>query len=224
MSTWKWNRYNANMAQTVSPKVDDVSIPTRLDALINNQDILEKDKSFATSLKQGWDKYKSLTVNQFNAFERLEKRYDSATVKQNLQAENDWKSSFDANKRGVLNICANYYITTTYFRDIAQKVLAEPNWIPSEKQYRAMCENKYALRLIENINTPPKFLPNDLVSVRTTSYRSYEYQSNIAIVLESQEVNDVVRGSRVYKVMFVGDDTITNFAERELKKYREPKE
>ena len=61
MSTWKWNRYNANMAQTISPKVDDVSIPTRLDALINNPDILEKDKSFATSLKQGWDKYKSLT-------------------------------------------------------------------------------------------------------------------------------------------------------------------
>ena len=229
MSTWKWNRYNANMAQTISPKVDDVSIPARLDVLINNPDIFEKDKSFATSLKQGWDKYKSLTVNQFNAFERLEKRYDSATVKQNLQVENDWKNSFDANKRGILNICANYYITTTYFRDIAQKALAEPNWIPSEKQYRAMCENKYALRLIENINTPPKFNPSDLVSVRKTSYRfAYRFDDyagngnkNVAIILEVGEAGDVVKGSREYKVMFVGDDMIETITERELKKYRE---
>jgi hypothetical protein len=229
MSTWRWNRYNANMANTVSQKVDDPTIPARLDAIIANPSITDGDKNFASSLKLGWEKYKSLTANQFAAFERMEKRYDPAVVKQNTDANNDWKASFDANKRGILNACANYYITTAYFRDIAVKVIADPNWIPSEKQYRAMCENKYAQRLIDNINTPPKFNPSDLVSVRKTSYRfAYRFDDylgngnkNVAIILEVGVAGDVVKGSREYKVMFVGDDMIETITERELKKYRE---
>jgi hypothetical protein len=92
-----------------------------------------------------------------------------------------------------------------------------------------MCENKYAQRLIDNINTPPKFNPSDLVSVRKTSYRfAYRFDDylgngnkNVAIILEVGVAGDVVKGSREYKVMFVGDDMIETITERELKKYRE---
>lgn len=215
MSIYRNQRFY-NRQQPVAEKIQDSDIPQRLEAIIASPDATDRDKQFAISLKQGWDKYGSLTVGQFNALKNLEGRYSSDTI----QKRAEWVSSFDANKRGILNACAGYYATTPYFRDVAMKVLADPNWIPSEKQYRAMCENKYAQRMIENMASPVKYLAGSIIEIRKT-YAGYDIPAGaVGMVVSHEDVVGPSRGSRRYRVLLMGESQTCTLCEKDIKIHR----
>ncbi len=215
MSIYRNQRFY-NQPREIPQKVAESDIPQRLDAVIANPNSTDRDKQFATSLKQGWDKYQSLTVGQFNALKNLETRYCAG----NKQKVEEWINSFDANKRGILNVCAQYYSTTSYFRDIAVKVLAEPNWIPSEKQYRAMCENKYAQRMIENMASPVKYPAGTIVEVRKTYHRWDLPTGSVGMVVSCESVVGPSRGSRKYRILMMGEVQTTELFEKDIKIHR----
>lgn len=200
--------YGFGQYQTTIEKVDDQTIPARIDALIVNPNSTDREKEFCNSIKAGWAKYKSLTKNQYSYFEAIEKRYNPEMIK----ANDEWKNNFTEDMRKRLKICAEYYINAGYFTDIAKKAIENSDWIPTEKQFRAMCENKYAQRLIENMNTPPKFQPGSLVIVK--GYKTP------CMVFEVGDTCTPTRGSRHYKVLPLGDDRTVEFQERYLKKHK----
>jgi len=213
---WGYNRFAK--PKVVVQKVDDATIPNRLDLLINNPAISLNDKAFCESLKQGWNKYKSLTAGQYGALQKCELRYDASVIATRTQAQNDWLANFTPEMRARLNVCAQYYAQTPYFRDIAVRVIADPSWTPSEKQYRAMCENKYANRIMENLETPPKFEIGAVVEIRQTA-RHYG-TNKICAVLSYENVVGPARGSRQYSVMPFGEDQKITVYEKDIKKYR----
>jgi len=214
--SWGYNRFAK--PKVVVQKVDDATIPNRLDSLINNPTITPNDKQFCESLKQGWTKYNSLTAGQYGALQKCELRYDATNVAARTQAQNDWLNSFTPEMRARLNVCAQYYSQTPYFRDIAMRVITDPTWTPSEKQYRAMCENKYANRIMENIETPIKFEVGSIVEIRKTA--RWWGHTNICVVLEIQNTVGPARGSRNYVVMPIGSDQKQTVYEKDIKKYR----
>lgn len=216
MMRWGYNRYAK--PKVVVQKVDDATIPSRLDALINNPAIAAKDKEICESLKQGWTKYNSITAGQNGLLQKMEMRYDASEVSKRTEQQSNWLSSFTPEMRARLNICADYYITTPYFRDIAMQVKADPKWTPSEKQYRAMCENKYANRIMENIEIPVKFPAGSIVEIRKSA--RYWQENRICAVLSYENVVGPARGSRQYTLMPFGDDTKITMSERDLKIYR----
>ena len=214
---WGYNRFAK--PKVVMQKVDDGTIPNRLDLLINNPAISPNDKQFCESLKQGWTKYKSLTAGQYGALQKCELRYDASVVAARTQAQTDWLANFTPQMRSRLNVCAQYYSQTPYYRDIAMRVLEDSSWTPSEKQYRAMCENKYASRIMENIESPVKFEAGSIVEVRKTA-KSWFGDNRICVVLSIENTVGPARGSRRYTVMPFGSDHKQVVYERELKKYR----
>ena len=213
---WGYNRFAK--PKVVVQKVDDGTIPNRLDLLINNPAITPNDKQFCESLKQGWNKYKSLTAGQYGALQKCELRYDASVIATRTQAQNDWLNNFTPEMRARLNVCAQYYAQTPYFRDIAVRVLADPAWTPSEKQYRAMCENKYANRIMENIESPVKYEVGSVVEIRKTA--RWWHESRICAVLAVENTVGPARGSRQYTVMPFGSDQKQTVYERDIKKYR----
>jgi hypothetical protein len=215
MSIYRNRRFYNNFSAPVE-KVADSDIPNRLDTIINSPDATDKDKQFALSLKSGWNKYQSLTVGQNNALKAMENRYSS----DNKQKRDEWIASFDANKRGVLNICAKYYATTPYFRDIAVKVLDDPNWIPSEKQYRAMCENKYAQRMVTNMESPIKYPAGSIVEVRATFHRWDLPAGTVGMVVSVSDLVSPSRGSRKYRFLPMGEVQTQEICEKDIKIHR----
>jgi hypothetical protein len=212
-------------------KVDDATIPARLDAVIGNSAVSAGDKQFCESLKQGWNKYKSLTSGQYGALQKCELRYDASAIANNAaeqQKRNDWIANFDNNKRAILNICAQYYSKTPYFKDLADKVIVDPAFTPSEKQYRAMCENKYALRLVENVKNPAKYNVGDLVVLRETARRRFMYNAIATdvpyVILEITENVSSSKGSRQYSVLAIGEADKMVLEEKDIKPYREIQE
>jgi len=221
-SDWRWNRLHARTAKTVAAKDNDPTIPVRLDALIARADVSERDKAFFLSLKGGWDKYNSLTTGQSAALKKSEERYSAETS----QKRNEWAAAFTPVMRERMNLCAQYYSKTGYFTDLANRILTDSTFIPSEKQYNALCNNKYANRLVEQSIEGPKFNVGEVVMVR--SNRTYG-DADLSVVTITG-VNDVItahsanRGRRYqYQCMVFATGTEISYFEGDLKPYREKK-
>ena len=122
----------------------------------------ERDRKFAESLKKQFEDGGKLSPKQIECGERMEQRYSPASV---LQREK-WAQSYKKNHEPVAKICARYYRTTTYFRDLATKILLDEDFIPTEKQFNALTKNKYAKKAIAAATEPPAFPVGSLAKVR----------------------------------------------------------
>jgi hypothetical protein len=225
---WGYNRYSK--PKIIPQKITDETIPSRLDAVINNPTVSAGDKQFCESLKAGWDKYNSLTSGQYGALQKCEMRYDATAMAAN-EAEkakrDEWMANFDSSKREILNICANYYAKTAYFTDLARKVIADPTFIPSEKQYNAMCGNKYAQSLLANTQESAKYEVGSLVCFRDTAKHEILYrQIDTTLPLVVIQITDDItprKSSRMYSLMQIGCSELMLVEERHIKKFREQK-
>ena len=133
----------------------------RFESLMSKE-LSELDRKFAESLKRQFEDGGKLSVKQVECLERMEERYsDEAIV-----ARNEWEANYKANHRPLAQICAQYYRTTTYFRDLATKVLLDEDFVPTEKQFNALTKNKYAKKAIAAAVEAPAFPVGSLCKVR----------------------------------------------------------
>lgn len=211
MSTWKYNRMYAHQYNTPKVKVEDPTIPARIGTMLANPAINEWERNFLTSIKAGFDKYKSLTEGQNNTFVAIEKRYSPEV----MAARNAWISNWNEEKAKAWAAMVEYYGKTQYYRGAVDKAKADKNYIPSEKEYNDLCNNKYSIRYLKNINIPAKFKVGALVVYkRFGSYR-------LATVVEIGNVADWTKGSRQYHIIVIGEAEIDIVPEKQLLYYRE---
>ncbi len=126
------------------------------------KDLSERDRSFAESLKRQFEDAGKLSPKQIECVERMEQRYSPASV---LKRER-WAQSYKGAHREIAMICARYYRTTSYFRDLATKVLLDEDFIPTEKQFNALTKNKYAKKAIAAAVEAPAYPVGSLCKVR----------------------------------------------------------
>ena len=126
------------------------------------KDLSERDRNFAESLKRQFEDGGKLSTKQIECVESMEQRYSPESV---LKRER-WAQSYKGAHREVAMICARYYRTTTYFRDLATKILLDEDFIPTEKQFNALTKNKYAKKAIAAATEPPAFPVGSLAKVR----------------------------------------------------------
>ena len=126
------------------------------------KDLSERDRKFAESLQSQFNDQGKLSPKQVECVEKMEQRYSPASV---LKRER-WAQSYKGAHRDVAMICARYYRTTSYFRDLATKVLLDEDFVPTEKQFNALTKNKYAQKAIAAATEPPAFPVGSLCKVR----------------------------------------------------------
>ncbi len=198
-------------------KITDPAVENRLNVLLTNSGMSQKHKEFVTSLVSAWKRYKGLTKRQYDYFETVEKQYDPATVSLANKQREEWVASWDEWKRVRFNICCRYYALTSYFRDLAAKGLSDPSFIPTEKQFRAMCENKYAERLIKNM-TENAYDVGQVVQLR----RRNEDICVGSICEVSDEItrNSANIGCRRYRVFWMHNGNDGYVFEKDIKLYK----
>ena len=133
----------------------------RFESLMAKQ-LSERDRKFAESLQSQFNDQGKLSPKQVECVEKMEQRYSPASV---LKRER-WAQSYKGEHREVAMICARYYRTTSYFRDLATKVLLDEDFVPTEKQFNALTKNKYAKKAIATATEPPAFPIGSLCKVR----------------------------------------------------------
>ena len=157
MSYW----HQMYQPRTPSPRLEVVNGAARFESLIAKK-LTDKDREFAASLLSQFEKSGTLTGKQVECVENMEQRYSPEAI---LLRET-WATSYKAEHRATALIAANYYITTSYFRDLALKIGTDENFVPTQRQFTAMTENKYAKKAIAVATMPAAYPKGSLCKVR----------------------------------------------------------
>ena len=113
------------------------------------------------------------------------------------------------------------------------QAINDDSFVPSEKAYKKMVENKFASRVIESAQAEPKFNAGSHVMLRSTAHSSVTFYRSgsdnrgttsrkgklgMVIKADAKPVSSPARGSKVYSVLFFGETTPAFVEERWLKK------
>jgi len=180
---------------------------------------------FLNSLQTSLEKWGELTAKQTAAFERIE--YLSSPEGKDYVAA--WQQEYSENLAPTAKVCARYYLANPpYFNDLSSNILSNPEFVPTEKQYRAMCENKYTTRVIKEFNRKPEFSNGDIVQIRDSRsmpYHLYNIKGKPCVVINnnSGHITTHAKGAKVYKILPFGQSRLFECQERHLKSLKPQK-
>ena len=196
----------------------------RLDYALHNSHLLSQwENGFVESLQEQYNKRGKLSPRQLEILERIEKQKLSEEAR---HASESWDANYDAEKRRIARICAEYYQTAGYFTALADSIIMDPSYIPSEKAWRKMCENKYAKKVIASYDAAPKYEVGSLVTFRATADYSHRIAAgdNPCIIISSGgSVKNAAKGSKPYTVLPYGAMKPITCEERHLKTFKKTK-
>lgn len=198
-------------------KQDHSNIPQRLNVLCASEIISESSRAFLRSLQKDYDENGGLTKAQYDAMEDIELSVGSSAQ----EKYKEWIRNFGEDKRKILNICAEYYKDSNYYYQLANKIDTDKNYIPPESAYRAMCENKYAKRIVHATLSEPLYEIGQVIEVRKNARTGYGIAPGIqGIVLQIAHapVKSPARGAKRYMILPFGEEKPIDIEERFLKK------
>jgi hypothetical protein len=164
------------------------------------------ERKFLSSLLESAKKWGRLTAKQHEVYQRIEKKSDP----KNVRAASDWREAFDPAKRAKAEFAARYYkANPPYFAQAADRIINDPGYIPSEKLYRKMVENRYVARAIENAASPPLYPAGSMAQIREgqnikgrDAIRSRGKM--VVIISVSSDSMSATKGARAYTVLPIG--------------------
>jgi hypothetical protein len=185
----------------------------KIEFIANQPTLNNWEKNFLISIKDQYIKKNSLSDAQMNHLNNIGQRFTPDAIKQ----RDDWYAAWNDEKKDKFKKIVVYYLNSVYYTTITRKVQENPDYIPTEKEYDTLVNNKYAQRYLNNLNSTPKYQVGDLVQIRSSWFR----QGEIGTIIEIRNVDSWVTGSRKYLVNLLGEDDAREWEERALKKFRE---
>ena len=213
-------RYYSRAAQRPAQKDPELVGRIEKAAARGVSSLTDWERNFMGSLLDSAKKYGRLTAKQHDVFQRIEKKTDPEVQ----AARKTWNEAWDESKREATVFAANYYkANPPYFGEVAERILNDSSFIPSEKLYRKMVENKYVQRAWQHAQSAALYEVGSMVTVRDSGSVAGSiryYRGKDAIVLEAQDNLSATKGARIYKVLPVGAALPIETEERYLKKKR----
>ncbi len=192
----------------------------------------EKEKKFLISVQDFIHRVGYMTTSQKSWFETISDKYSEERIAE----ENQWKATWNSEKRTTAIQVAEYYKGTPYFSNMVSDILLnKDDFFLSKRQWDKFCCNKYARKIINQYNTPPVFQVGDCVESRATnkitslnsdslrSNRSSFFGTGFIIKVNSRPITRAAKGSRIYSVLFTGQTKPLLVHESDIKKRRKKK-
>jgi hypothetical protein len=181
------------------------------------------ERNFIASILDSAKVWGRLTAKQHGLYQNIESRLDPA----NIAARDAWNNSWDEEKRAAIIFAANYYkANPPYFSGCLERILNDSNYIPTEKLYRKMVENKYVQRAKVNASSGALYEAGSMVTVPRLSssvggaaWNAIEARMRSCLGCQAEHVS-AVKGTREYTVLPVGCVEPFTTQERYLKKKR----
>jgi len=199
------------------PEHRESDISIRLNVLCVSETISESTRGFVHSLLEYYQKHGGLTEKQYAALKEAEEN----NTPEALRRHNEWAKNFGEDKRKILLICAKYYKDSNYFFEMSARALDDESYIPAESAYKSMCENQYAVRVVEATLGEPKYEEGAVVTLRKNSRSVDHFESgDMAVVIRSGHlpVLAAVKGGKRYELLPFGSNKTVIVEERHIKK------
>tara|TARA_R110000824_G_scaffold332200_1_gene518845 strand:+ start:2143 stop:2796 length:654 start_codon:yes stop_codon:yes gene_type:complete len=216
MSTKKF--YNGyKKMRTSKLKFKDETVPKRIENILKYPIIFGNTKKFLESVYEQYDKNGELSEAQLNAVKKIENKYSKET----LEDYEKWKSNYDKEKKEIATLCALYYkINPPYFAELAQNILDDENFIPTQRQYDGMCNNKYTKKVVEQTKAEPKFSVGQLLRGRKTAPLTIRDKYFSVIEIGAKPITSAALGAKIYTLLPLGKTQVAYCEERFLKKVK----
>ena len=99
-----------------------------------------------------------------------------------------------------------------------ENFLTEEDFIPTYQEYTKMCENDYAIGVIQNALSTPKYDVGTLVMARTSFPNFYKVKDKLLLIVEhSTDVRSHAKGAKPVSVLPIGQTSVLWTEERYLK-------
>ena len=172
-------------------------------------------------MKTQFEQRNTLSSRQLELLNKIAANYSPKALKQRAK----WKLTWDSRKKEIVTVCAHYYHETGYYRTLVDRILEDSDFIPSFKQYKAMCENKYAEKVLEAHFKEPSYKVGSLASLRDRAFALLRNKltnaSTMVMVLRTDlPITSAAKGCKRYQVVQVGGSTPIEVEERDLKKIK----
>lgn len=185
------------------------------------------EQDFFDSVKTQFDKKKYLSTRQFEILQRISDKFSPKAIRE----RETWYASWSEEKAETLRVCAEYYKSTDYYRDLVERILTDSKFVPSPKQYKMVCENKYAAKVLEAYRAEPKFSVGSLATLRKIRSNGYMAVTgappwtdvNVLVLSTNEPIVSSAIGCKRYKCVVVGGTDTFYCEERDLKKMRRGK-
>ena len=182
------------------------------------------EQGFFESVKSQFDKKHSLSVKQIETVQKIAAKFTPEAIRE----REAWYESFGDTQKENLRVCAEYYKGSGYFADLVERILTEPDYIPTPALYKKFTENKFASKVLEAYRAEPKFPAGSLATLRSKRSNGFLAINGIApwcdlnvIVLSTSEpIVSSARGCKRYKCMMVGSTVTLYCEERDLKQMK----
>ena len=177
----------------------------KLDRLVSlGEQLNDWDRGFVESVADQY-KQRNLSYGQIEVVNKILAKHSPEQIK----ARNAWRASYDEEKQALMRLAAEYYTANgPYFADAAHKVLNDPAYIPTEKLFNKMTQNKYVQRWVQETSRGPTFAKGQLVRFRRNNLVRHWYgsrlQGTLAVVVSVGAQVSATKGSRSYEVLPVG--------------------
>jgi len=182
--------------------------------ILANPNLSDRDRAFVESLKGGLARFGRLSERQEYALGKVAERYTAEGVAK----RSAWLEGYDADKQERARVAAEYYAANPpYYGDLATKVLSEEGFIPTEKQYKALTENKYAAKVIAAATAEAKYPVNTLVEGRASCSRNMRGKKAFVLKVDAGPITNAAKGVKKYLVLPIGEATPILVEEREIK-------
>ena len=169
-----------------------------IQSILDDESVEGWDRGFLESVQDQLKKGRKLSEKQEKALEKVFARH----TEEAKQERADWFTNFGEAKRERLRVIADYYLRVgSYFMDLVANVKHDENFVPTKKQYHAMCENKYSEKIWANYKTPAKFNRGDLIMIRKVQRLSESWRGKVCVVLDNNSNRfEAFKGGRPYDV------------------------
>lgn len=208
------HRYYNSYKKSKKERITDTTILPRIHSLLKETED-DRTRSFLLSLRSYYNQHSGLTTKQFLALGDIEKD----VLEKASSSYEEWKSQYDEEKREIAKICAHYYrANPPYYAHVIEKIISDDSYVPTEKQYRSMCDNKYTQKVVRETKAKPKYPPGSLVRGRKSADPSVKDKTGTVIETDATPVTSAATGAKVYSILFFGESKMVLCEERYLKK------
>ena len=193
-------------------------------ALLNNNEITTYERSVLQSMLDQATRRGRLSDKQVKFYKSIASNYTENA----LADRREWEATFVGKKLEDLRVIARYYKAQgSYFLALVDKILSDEEYIPNRSQYRKLCENKYAQKVLTEHHKEPRFDVGQMVYlVSKAPYApSGRILSRGAIVLRAnaEPIENSCKGAKKYLVLPIGEPHGIVIEERWLKSRRDKK-
>ena len=202
------------------------NIKARLKSLMEKQ-LTDWDLGFIESVSNQIERGYKLSEKQMNLISKIENKHSPEA----LRKRDEWAMQYNEEKRKIATICATYYHHHgDWWLSLSGKILDNKSFVPTEKQYNKLTNNKYSKKILKATFEEPKFQAGDLITIRKSlSADAYTHrwklsdlreQSAVVLSVGDKPVLSPAKGAKVYKVLPFGSTKAYHIEERNLKKMK----